>query len=86
LFAIFVGRPYCLWCPKNRWSPSFGAFVALKIGKNGLEARKLRPPKIGGSFLHKILNQIAHNLVLKPQKILKYYSIAFKVTLHFKVI
>jgi hypothetical protein len=39
----------------SRWSPSFGAFFALKIGKIGLEARKLRPPKIrGGHFYIKI--------------------------------
>jgi hypothetical protein len=40
-----------VWCPKSRWSPPLCAFIALKIDKNGLEARKLRllqSPKVGG--------------------------------------
>jgi len=49
-----VGKPHCLWCPKNRWSPLLGASVALKIGKNELEARKLQPLKVGGiTFIKK---------------------------------
>jgi hypothetical protein len=54
LLTIFVGKPHCLWCPKNRWRPLLGASVALKIGKNELEARKLQPLKVGGiAFIKK---------------------------------
>jgi hypothetical protein len=56
--------------------------VALKIGKNGLEARKLWPSdlKWGSHFYRKfsIEQLIAYSQT--PQKIFKYYSIAFKVT------
>jgi hypothetical protein len=48
--ALFVGGPYCLGCLKSRWSHSLNAFVALKIGKNGLEARKLWLPEIRGGL------------------------------------
>ncbi len=44
---VFAGGPYCLWCPKSRWSPPLCASIALQISKNGLEVRKLWPPKVG---------------------------------------
>jgi hypothetical protein len=43
-FSFFCRRAHCLWCPKTRWSPPLGATIALKIGKNELEARKLWSP------------------------------------------
>jgi hypothetical protein len=33
---------------EKKWNPLLEASAALKIGKNGLEARKLQPFKIGG--------------------------------------
>ncbi len=42
---IFAGRPHCLWCPKSRWSLPLCPSITLKLKKNGLEARKLQPPK-----------------------------------------
>jgi hypothetical protein len=39
----------------SRWSPLFNASVAIEIDKNGLEARKLPPLKIGGHFERKFL-------------------------------
>jgi len=41
LFIVCGRGAHCLWCPRNRWNFLFAAFVALKIGENGLEARKL---------------------------------------------
>jgi len=58
-----VGGSHCLWCSKSRWKSPLGTSIALKIGKIGLEARKLWPPEVGGvDFTKQILNQIAHNL------------------------
>jgi hypothetical protein len=37
----FVGGSSCLWCLKSRWSPPLGVVVTLKIGKNGLEVKKV---------------------------------------------
>jgi len=55
LLAVFAGGPHCLWCPKTRWSPPLGASMALKIGKNELETRKLQFPKVRGViFIKKI--------------------------------
>jgi len=67
LLVIFVVGPHFIWCLKSRWSLPFGAFVALKINKNKLKAKKLQPLEIGG--LEKILNQTAHNLFSNPSKI-----------------
>ncbi len=47
LLAVFVGEPHCLWCPQSRWRPPLGASIALKIGKNELQAKKLQPLEIG---------------------------------------
>jgi hypothetical protein len=82
LLVAFARGPYCLWWPKISWSPPLGASDTLKIDKNGLEARKLQPFKVGAeSFLQKILIFSAHNLFSNPsKKILKYYSVAFRVT------
>ncbi len=46
-FAAFVARSHCLWCPKSR-CPPLCASIAVKIDKNGLEARKLQPLEVGG--------------------------------------
>jgi hypothetical protein len=46
LLIVFARGPHCLWCPKSRWSPSLGPCIALKIGQNRLEVRKLWPPKV----------------------------------------
>jgi hypothetical protein len=44
-------------------------FVALKINKNKLEARKLWPPEIKGViFTKKNLDHTAHNQFLSPSK------------------
>jgi len=40
---VFCRRAYSLWCPKSRWIPPLGVFVALQISENGLEVRKLWP-------------------------------------------
>jgi hypothetical protein len=68
LLTVFAGAPHCLWCPKSRWSPPLGTSIALKIGKDELEARKLHAPQVGGSFLHKIFNPTAHSLFLIPSE------------------
>jgi hypothetical protein len=34
-------RAHLFRVSKSRWSPSLGAFVALKIDRNGVEVRKL---------------------------------------------
>jgi hypothetical protein len=61
---------------------SVGGFLTLKIDKNGLEVRKLQPLIIRGSFWQKkILNWTTHIAYLQtPQKIVKYYFVAFRVT------
>jgi hypothetical protein len=55
------------------------------LAKNGLEARKLQPLKIRGSFLpKKILNQTSHSLFpdsLKKKSLKKYYCVAYSVVL-----
>jgi len=38
----------CFWCPNKTSTPSIDASDTLKIVKNGLELRKLRPPKVEG--------------------------------------
>jgi hypothetical protein len=57
-------------------------FVALKIGKNGLEARKLWSLDVRGTghFYKKISNEQLIAYFQTSQKILKYYSFAFRVT------
>jgi hypothetical protein len=80
LLVVFAGGPV-VHGVQNRWSPPLDASVALKIGKNGQEARKLWPPKVGGvCFYRKCL--IEHFIAYfgTPQKILKYYSVSFRVT------
>jgi hypothetical protein len=46
--------------------------MVLKIGKNGLEARKLWPFEVGGgeggSFLQKFFDQITYSLFSNPSK------------------
>jgi hypothetical protein len=37
---------YGLFKYKKRWSPPLGACVALKIGKNGLAAKKVTPSEV----------------------------------------
>jgi hypothetical protein len=61
LFTIFGGRPHCLWCPRIRWNFPVGAFVALKIDKNRLKARKLQPLKGIGSFAQNNFDQTTHS-------------------------
>jgi len=69
LFTVFVGGPHFLWCPKNRWNSPLGASVTLKVGKNGLKARKLWPPEVGGLvFTKKNLDQTTHSLFPNPSK------------------
>jgi hypothetical protein len=53
LLIVFVGEPHCLWSPKSRWNFPLGAPITLKIGKNGLEAKKLQPFKVRGFLLQK---------------------------------
>jgi hypothetical protein len=53
LFTIFARGAHFLWCPKNRWSPSLGASVALKIDKNELKGRSLWLPEVGGLIFTK---------------------------------
>jgi hypothetical protein len=56
LLIVFAGGSHCLWCPKSEWNPLLDASVALKMGKNGLNARKLQRFKIGGvDFYRKFL-------------------------------
>jgi hypothetical protein len=82
LLIVFVGGHHCLWCPKSGWSLVFDASVALKIGKSGLEARKLWSLDVGDrSFLQKkISNKQLIAYFQTSQKILKYYSVTFRVT------
>jgi hypothetical protein len=69
LLAVSTGGPHCLWCPKTKWSPPLGTSVTLKIDKNWLKARKLRPPKQGGLFFFsKFLNQTTQSLFPNPAK------------------
>jgi hypothetical protein len=67
---------------ESRWSPPLGASVALKIGKNTLEAKKSYTiqSREGGRFYKKnwIIQLIAY--FCTPQKIFKCYSVAFRVT------
>jgi hypothetical protein len=57
------------------------ASIALKIGKNGLKARKLWPPKVvGGCFYKKFSIKQLIAYFQTSQKILKYYSVAYRVT------
>jgi len=58
--------------------PPLGASVTLKISKNEFEARKLWPPKVKGVEKFSIEQIIAY--FGTPQKILKSYSVAFRVT------
>jgi len=39
--AVFAQGPHCLWYPKSRWSPPFGASVALKINKKKIRGEKI---------------------------------------------
>jgi hypothetical protein len=41
---------------KSRWSPPLGASVALKIGKNRLEAKKVTPSEVGGFIFNERKN------------------------------
>jgi hypothetical protein len=67
--TVLAGGAHCVWCPKTRWSPPLGASVTLKTGKNGLEVRNLRPPKVrGGHFYKKNLNRPAHSLFQNPSE------------------
>ncbi len=43
----------CFWCPNKTYNPPIGASGALKIVKNGLELKKLRPLKVKGSRTQK---------------------------------
>jgi hypothetical protein len=38
------GGLHYFWCPNKTWTLPIDAFGALKIVKNGIELRKLRPP------------------------------------------
>jgi len=40
------GRLHYFWCPNKTWTPPISAFCAFKIIKNGIELKKLCPPKI----------------------------------------
>ncbi len=60
---------------KCRWSPALCASIALKIDKNGLEARKLQPFEIGGSFYKKFSIKKAHSLFSKLSKKIKILNI-----------
>ncbi len=42
------GGIFCFWCLKQTGSPPLGASNTLRIVKNGLEMRKLWPPKVKG--------------------------------------
>jgi hypothetical protein len=68
--------------PKSRWSPPLCASMALKISKNGLEVRKLWPSdlKCGFQFYRIFLIKQLIAYFQTPEKIFKYYFIAFKVT------
>jgi hypothetical protein len=70
LLTVFAGGPHCLWSlKKSRWSPPLGASVAMKIGKNRLEAKKSYTNQSGGVLiLQKTLDHSAHSLFLHPSK------------------
>jgi hypothetical protein len=52
----FGRRAPLLMVSRKQMEPSSGASVTLKIDKNGLQARYLRPPKVrGGHFNQKFL-------------------------------
>jgi len=42
------GGFHCFWCPNKTWTLPIGTFGTLKIIKNGIELKKLWPPKIVG--------------------------------------
>jgi len=97
LTVFFAKGPHCLWCPKNRWSLPLGAFIALKIGKDELEARKLWPSSKGGSLLKKNKMRklctceiggakMKKNMFCRMKKRIFLYSscLAARVALHFK--
>ncbi len=65
-FAVFAGGPHCLWCPKRRWSPPLCTSIGLQIDKNGLEVRKLWPPKVGAIVFTENSKWKAHRLFLNP--------------------
>ncbi len=71
--TVFTRGPHCLWCPESRWSPPLCISITLKIGKNGLEVME-------GHFYKKISIKQLIDYFWIPQKILKYYSVAFRVT------
>ncbi len=67
---------------KEWMEPPLDTSLTLKIGKNGLEARKLWSFDAGGRghFYRKISNKQLIACFQTPQKILKYYSVAFRIT------
>ncbi len=82
LLLVFAGGPHCLWCPKSRWSPPLGASMALKINKNEQEMRKLQPSEVRGVvFTERVWMEQLIAYFRSLQKILKYYSVAFRVTI-----
>jgi hypothetical protein len=55
--------------------------IALKIDQSGLEVRKLQPPKVGWGHLTKTFSIEQVIIYFRtPQKILKCYFVAFRVT------
>jgi hypothetical protein len=46
----------------------FVASVALEIGKNGLEVRKLWPPEVKGEVTENFQSDTTHSLFLNPSK------------------
>jgi hypothetical protein len=60
----------CFWCPNKTSTSSIETSGTLKIVKNGLELRKLRPPKVeGGEELKKKKHQTFQSRFLNNKKI-----------------
>jgi hypothetical protein len=49
-------RLHCFWCPNQTWTPPLGASHTLIIVENGLEMKKLQPPKVWRSRTQKQTN------------------------------
>jgi len=62
-------------------SPRLGASMPLKINKNEQEMRKLQPSEVGGVvFTEQVSMEKLTAYFQSLQKILKYYSVPFRVT------
>ncbi len=80
LLIVWAGGHHCLWCPKSGWSLLLMRHI--KNWQKQIRGKKVMAPwcRGEGSFLQKNLKQTAHSYFQTPQKIFKYYSVAYRIT------